>query len=158
MRKFLLFVLTGLPLWLSAQSITPYVLNIAGGTHSAANGVKLTSNVGELAITRLVAPGKQLTQGFLQPEWLGPPTGLEDLYLKPGIRLYPNPATEWVQVEAENVRPELIRLFDMQGRLVMQESLTGTPVSLDRLSPGLYSVIISGKDGQPLATYKLIKQ
>jgi len=79
---------------LSAQSISPFTLNIAGFT-AQQNGYSLTISTGEaISITNFKSPnGASLNSGFLQNN---PPivTGIEELLSKIGINevsITPNP-------------------------------------------------------------------
>lgn len=74
-----------------------------------------------------------------------PPLAADDLYQAASIRLYPNPATDQIQLERTTVSLAAAQLLimDLQGRLVQQTELltqTSQSISLSNLSPGLYLV------------------
>ncbi len=99
---------------LSAQSISPFTLNIAGFT-SQQNGYALTISTGEaISITNFTSPnGASLNSGFLQNN---PPivTGLEELLSKIGaneVSITPNPT---------NSVTNLIYNFKIPGQLQYQ--------------------------------------
>jgi hypothetical protein len=80
---------------LSAQSITPFTVNIAGFT-AQQSGYSITVSTGEaISITNFISPtGTSLNSGFLQNN---PPivTSINDVYAKVGpdeVRIMPNPA------------------------------------------------------------------
>lgn len=63
-----------------------------------------------------------------------------------GIRVYPNPSRESVQVYFEGPAREVI-IRDLQGRtLIAQWVEANAPISLDTLAPGVYLVSISGSN------------
>jgi hypothetical protein len=70
------------------------------------------------------------------------------------IKLYPNPASDMVHIEAPVKVNVSIR--NMQGQVVITKDNT-TAVTISSLADGVYSVIITNKDGILLKTERLIK-
>jgi hypothetical protein len=100
-RGILLFLLLLSSSILSAQSITPFTINIAGFT-ATQNGYSLTISTGEaISITDFKSPnGVGLSSGFLQNN---PPlvTGIEELNTPFGpkeIKITPNPVQTKTQL------------------------------------------------------------
>lgn len=60
--------------------------------------------------------------------------------IQPTVRLYPNPATDFVQIEVPHERISQVRLYDMQGRMLRQVIGNGTGLRLELtdLAPGMY--------------------
>lgn len=84
-----------------------------------------------------------------------PATGIGDVAVSPAIKVYPNPARDYVVVNAmENT---LIGIYDLQGQLCRSvvSSAAETRVDISGLRPGIY-VIIAGNE-KSSATYKLVK-
>jgi OOP family OmpA-OmpF porin len=70
------------------------------------------------------------------------------------FRIYPNPATEVVQIKGEGLTR--VRLLDMSGREVLRSSLlTTTEVNIGHLSLGLYLLEVTDKEGRK-AVQKLV--
>ena len=73
------------------------------------------------------------------------------------ILAYPNPATESVRFEGLGAGSSLVTLYDLQGRIVLQQQLTGdVAISLAGLSEGLYAYELIG-EGAPRKG-RLVKQ
>jgi hypothetical protein len=66
-------------------------------------------------------------------------SGLPATLLLP-VRVYPNPVTEWLQVDLGTPGAStIIELYDNQGRQVIRENLVGSGrVSVQSLKPGIY--------------------
>ncbi len=70
------------------------------------------------------------------------------------IKLYPNPASDIVHIEAPVAVNISIR--NMQGQVVLMKD-NATAVAISSLADGVYSVIITNKDGILLKTERLVK-
>ena len=78
------------------------------------------------------------------------------------VALYPNPATDRVTVDYENIaNGSTLYLYDQMGRLMQQTVLENekgtTQISLQSMLPGLYIAVVKHKDVF-VAQYKLIKE
>ncbi len=79
----------------------------------------------------------------------------------PGIRISPNPASNWLYISLENINSTAhLQVFDGKGQLVKQQSLTqGTAnkaISLGGLARGLYTVKLVSQE--KVLTQKLMIQ
>ncbi|MGD1848280.1 MAG: S8 family serine peptidase [Salibacteraceae bacterium] len=72
----------------------------------------------------------------------------EDL-LKAGLRLFPNPTRENVNLLVEDTGYNRVQILDETGRLVLNQSIIvgNNSIQLDQLASGLYLVQISGEAG-----------
>jgi hypothetical protein len=72
-------------------------------------------------------------------------TGVDDLSLKPGINLYPDPFTDVIFIEANNIGS--VEVYDLLGRIVFRnvyETQENTKqVDLSNLPQGMYCVRIT---------------
>ena len=82
-------------------------------------------------------------------------TSIGNLDLAP-INIYPNPATNQLTVNSEQLKVDEITIFDLQGRAVYinNESFTGTKTFNLSLKKGLY--LIKPEGNGPFSTQKLI--
>lgn len=57
-------------------------------------------------------------------------------------KLYPNPAREFFNLSRKSNQPAQVRIYDMLGRMVQEQSLNGTQntINIKHLNKGLYSV------------------
>lgn len=72
------------------------------------------------------------------------------------IILYPNPAVDKI-FWAQNISIEKVTLYDMSGRLISTQNITGNFADISRLVPGNYLIRLESKDKQ-IYNSKLIKK
>jgi hypothetical protein len=74
-------------------------------------------------------------------------TALDPTQRDAELRAYPNPARNWIQLEADGAWPERISVRDLQGRERIQQAWQGeeTLLPLDGLAPGLYLLRVEGR-------------
>ena len=156
-----------------AQSITPTVINSSGG--SAVIDVQnhpfhLDWNVGEMTLVNTMrTTGKKIliiTNGFLQPEYSGD-HGEErqqvnpDLFTRSEITVYPNPTSDYVDVNLVFEKTGTVRLslFNIMGeKLFTREFPVNTKtrtehIPVDKYSQGTYLLNV-----QLVSEGKIIKQ
>jgi choice-of-anchor B domain-containing protein len=63
------------------------------------------------------------------------------------LTVFPNPASDFVNITAEGMFPERLKLFDSSGRLIMDIPWNPT-IDLSNLSQGIYTVQVRNKDGR----------
>jgi hypothetical protein len=75
-----------------------------------------------------------------------------------GVEIYPNPASDYINVELGQADEAVVSIFNSNGGLVSQQNTTGalTRIDLDALSNGVYFIRVSG-DGVN-ETVKIIKK
>jgi hypothetical protein len=77
-------------------------------------------------------------------------TGIEEIAGNLAFEVYPNPATDEVQVKFPGTEPRTISIYSMNGALVYSEQISALQhtLHLGELSKGLYVLKVSGTDGQ----------
>lgn len=79
-------------------------------------------------------------------------TAVGEMTAIPTLRVYPNPAAERLNISLpENFQQGIIMVYDLQGRLILQEKVTNTnviyPLNLHDVDPGMYSIyLLSGNN------------
>lgn len=75
----------------------------------------------------------------------GSGTAIPPLPATAGIKLYPNPATQYITIEQETTAPLQIRVYDMTGRLLLSEAINSRQATLSTrgLAPGGYLYVLS---------------
>ena len=164
-KYYILFLAVFLGLSVSGQSISSYVVASAGESVETSD-VSISWTLGEIAIETLEDNGNTLilTQGFQQAYF--DITSIEDPILSNNFKLkvYPNPASEfvWVELESDEINEVLIEMFDLNGKLVYNSKLNihevRTQIKLTDQNSSQYILRISDSSGTVLHTYKLIKR
>ncbi|MDB4650070.1 T9SS type A sorting domain-containing protein [Crocinitomicaceae bacterium] len=83
-------------------------------------------------------------EGFV--DVLDPTVSIENYIAGEVIDVYPNPTTNLITIQSESVLNNKFKIYDQQGREVMNGKLTGknTVVSLGILSRGTYTIKVEG--------------
>ncbi len=167
MKKYVFILLSCFLSFLSFgqnDTISSYVIATAGGD-TTVNGVSVSWTLGEVAIETIANDDSTLilTQGFQQGYFeitsIGEP--LSNNFI---LKIYPNPASEfvWVALESEEIKDAIVELYDMEGKLVYNSKLNvvegPNKIELNRLSSSQYILRISDATGNVLQTFKLIKR
>ena len=172
MRKGMLFLLLLISLAkISAQSITPFTVNIAGFT-ATQNGYSLTVSTGEtISITNFKSPnGESLNSGFLQNN---PPlvTGIEELLSKLGdneVSITPNPTNGVTNLITNFSVPGQMQyqILDIGSKLMFRSqpvnglSNKQSKIELSNYPAGVYYVLVFFKPNSGIAKtgiYKIVK-
>ena len=162
----------------TAQSITPRVLNSSGGTAPVGSKFYLDWSVGEMTLVNTMQNSGFsgliiVTNGFIQPP-LDDAAGDESYITttKPvpndNLRVYPNPATNYVMIEFPVQEAGKIRvtLYNSMGEMVYDKQIStygqGTKerISMAAFMQGTYMlrVVTTGTGGTPKeAVYKIFK-
>lgn len=76
-----------------------------------------------------------------------------------GISIYPNPVSEQLWIQCENVDEKVLELYDSAGRLVIKETLKTklSYIDISELSKGFYLLSIRDGNGLHPGTFKLLK-
>lgn len=142
---------------LSHQVLVPLANVITG--HS----LEFTYTIGESAIESIGSSGYSLTQGFQQPRYFY--TG-EITPGGNGVEVYPNPATDFINVEffGNGARTYRVEIMNFAGTILFSETVdfTGShwqvrPYPAGEYSRGLYLVRIISSDLRISRVFKIEK-
>jgi hypothetical protein len=144
------------------QQLSHQVLLPAAGVIYTA-GFTYSQTIGETAVELFSSSGYFLTQGFQQPRFLMlpgvPPSGT-------GVKAYPNPVTDFVNVElfGETGRSIRITMSNISGNAVYSKDLSFNngywyiqEIPVSDLSSGLYFIVVVSKDGVLRRAFKIEK-
>jgi len=152
-RYFLIFITVSLILPVCAQTVEPTVIASAGG-YDEATGVSISWTLGETIIPTFQddpeTPTIILTHGFQQQ--LIVTTVEENLKILVNVTIYPNPASEILNIRFEEPldgEVDLV-LLSQDGRLVKNDIIEATTfekqISMQDLPAGIYFLrLIKGK-------------
>ncbi len=132
------------------------VISTQGDSYTNGTG-NIDFTIGEVIISTESNGANDLTQGFHQTNWSF--VGVENNNLEYTAVVYPNPIAELLNIKASHFEGVRYTMFDGNGRLVLENELTGdiTSVQVGNLGVGNYTIVLTGKIEGPLVTFKLIK-
>ena len=139
-----------------SQTLSPSVV-ASSGSEGTSESYHMAWTLGETVVGTLSAEDLMLSQGFHQGELIV--TSIE--VNMPGQQLlaYPDPARDIVYLQADNPEGMRYMIFDMNGRLIRNEPLTGkiTEVMVSDLQPSTYFIKLT--EGQrEVQTFKIVKK
>ena len=127
-------------------SFVPNTVNFVGSSASSQNPKVVFSSTGFYSVTLEVANafGTQRVTRSNFIRVIG--TGTNELSVQE-FHLYPNPATEQVQIARQANEPAQLTLMELSGKIVRDERIAGNSVtlSLQSIKPGIYLVQITGE-------------
>jgi hypothetical protein len=135
-------------------------VNAAGGNVSGSGG-SASYSVGQVVYETHIGTSGSVAQGVQQPYEILVFTGLEEAK---GINLtvsaYPNPTTDYLTLEVKefDLSNLSLQLYDMNGKLLQSEKITGnqTSIVMNNLVPATYFIKVI-QDNKEVKTFKVIK-
>ena len=84
--------------------------------------------------------------------------GITNYNTENNIKVFPNPVTDKLNVQANNYEPTEIILYDLSSRrLLAQTFISATTINTEQLATGMYLYTIQNKNGI-IKTGKVVKQ
>ncbi|HET7819856.1 MAG TPA: T9SS type A sorting domain-containing protein [Bacteroidia bacterium] len=151
-----------------SQSISPSIINSTGGTASVGKYFVDWSVCEVTLASTFSTPNLIVTQGVLQNNVNGDPTGVHDLAVLPkNIKVFPNPSSDIIYLQSEGKSDSKFGyvLLDMNGKVILNKtegvSLSDKiqEVNLSEFPAGIYILNITElKKGEPITqSYKVQK-
>ncbi len=159
MRKLILMLCISLTiglLTLQGQQVIS-----SGGTDFKGENVSLSWTIGEPVCETLSNGGIILTQGFQQGYLLA--NSIEDIFSS-GIKLqiYPNPTADDLNllVKSDNFSTLQFFLHNMEGKALINGSVKAdlTTIEMYRYPHGVYLLRIVKKSGEPVKSFRVVKE
>jgi hypothetical protein len=140
-------------------------LNASGGNASGSGG-SAGYSVGQVAYQTHTGTNGSAAEGVQQPYEISVVTGIgEAKGITLSVKAYPNPTTDHLTLEVNDFELSTLRfqLYDMQGKLLQTERITGnqTSIVMSHLTPAAYFLKVVRTQGivpqQEVKTFKIIK-
>lgn len=135
--------------------------NISSGGAVVSNGTtKVIYTVGEFAVQENTQGTVHISEGFISPDMLIA-TEIKDYSQTDfNITLFPNPATEFVNIKFSDTCNYQIKLLNMQGKelLEMSGAENFKKIPLQNLSVGEYILLIKNTNDKQCKVFKLLKE
>lgn len=155
MRTYIFFFLFLASGYLSAQSLSPQVVNTCGLTYSNAQ-YSIDISVGESQISTLSTASNQLTQGFLQPNGFYPIAIETGIISENSIIVYPNPATAILYIEGNKNSFTRAWIINEMGQQISAE-LGNNSINVSHLAQGVYTLHLINTETNRQFFVKFIK-
>jgi Secretion system C-terminal sorting domain len=133
---------------------------IAAGGDAIGSGGTMSYTIGQIDYITLDDAGGIATQGVQQPYEIYPVSIAEQDDIALEYCLYPNPtrASVTLVVTPANLSDLFMRLYDLQGNLILEQRITdvNTILPLEELSSATYLLVVSNPL-QELQQFRIIK-
>lgn len=132
----------------------------SGGGIATAGNLKIIHTIGETVVQENSSGTIHISEGFISPEILNS-LDLQDYTTLTGVRVFPNPTTDYINISFSETGNYTITIFDYQGKQIatMDTNKTDTQIiNMDTYSTGVYLVVVKNTAKQQFKVYKVIKK
>ena len=132
----------------------------AGGDASGTNG-NVSYTVGQVVYTTNTGTTGSVAQGVQQPFENQTVLGAENFNINLQLAVYPNPTTNWLQLEVRNTDFANLsyQLFDLNGKMILNEKITAetSSIQMERLPAAIFLLKVVNNNKE-VKTFKIIKK
>lgn len=132
----------------------------SGGNASGTNG-NVSYSVGQIVYTTNTGATGSVAQGVQQPFEIQMVLGAENFNINLQLAVYPNPTTNWLQLEVKNTDFTNLsyQLFDLNGRMIYNQKVTTetSTISMEQLPATVYLLKVLDNNKE-IKTFKIIKK
>ena len=135
--------------------------SIDSGGASVTNGtISMVYIIGEVAVQENTNGTTHISEGFISKDMMSS-LGLNSYTQLSGIRMYPNPATDFVNLSFATAANYTVIIYDLLGKELVKYQVANQDtqrIALNILPNAVYLVLVKSDDNQQFTTYKLIKE
>ena len=132
----------------------------AGGNASGTNR-NVSYAVGQVVYTTNTGTTGSVAQGVQQPFEIQTVLGAENFNINLQLAVYPNPTTNWLQLEVRNTDFANLsyQLFDLNGKMILNEKITAetSSIQMERLPAAIFLLKVVSNNKE-VKTFKIIKK
>jgi len=160
-KRIKLKVIAFLTLVFSLSTVSAQTSINATGGNALGSGGSASYSVGQVFYTTNTGTNGSVAQGVQQPYEISVVTAIEEAKgINLSVLAYPNPTTDYLTLEVKEYELSNLhfQLYDMSGKLLQSEKITGnqTSIVMSYLVPANYIVkVIQGN--KEVKTFKIIK-
>lgn len=155
-KKLLISILVISAFKVNAQETT----TSSGGNATGTNG-NISYTIGQTIYTTNTGTSGSVAQGVQQAFEIQTVLGVENFNINLQMAVYPNPTTNWLQLEVKNTGFEKLnyQIFDLNGKTVLKNKISTetTTISMENLSTNLYLLKVL-ENNKEVKTFKIIKK
>lgn len=136
----------------------------SGGTVVASSDTQIIYTIGESFTRENTSSSWHFSEGFISAELLNS-LKLESYHQLFGVQLYPNPATDWVNISFPDTSNNIeISCYDLNGKKInlsyikiLENASNEITIQLDDLPSAVYSILLIDHQNKKYKYLKLIK-
>ena len=133
----------------------------SGGSSSTNGTLSLVSSYGEVVVQEETNGSIHISEGFLGGNFTDSTTGLEGYDQLIGLEIYPNPATNFINLNfpnADNYEVEIFNLLNESVGLYQTSNGISQSIDLSHLTNSVYLMRIKNTDTREYKSFKIVKQ
>jgi len=131
-----------------------------GGASTTVGARSVIYTIGEVAINEATSGNIHVSEGFISTSTLGETLGVENYSPLEGIKVFPNPTTNYVNIHFKTTDTYQISLYNTNSKQLLKlnpKQTSEQTLDLKNLPNGLYLLVIKNSIKQTFKTYKIIK-
>lgn len=132
----------------------------SGGNASGTNG-NVSYTVGQTIYTTNLGTNGSVAQGVQQAFEIYTLLGAENFNINLQLAVYPNPTTNWLQLEVKNTDFTNLsyQLFDLNGKMIYNQKVTAetSTISMEQLPTAIFLLKIVSNNKE-VKSFKIIKK
>jgi hypothetical protein len=134
---------------------------VTSGNNATGTNGNVSYSVGQIAYTTNTGTTGSVAQGVQQPYEIQTVLGAENFNINLQLAVYPNPTTNWLQLEVKNndLTNLSYQLFDLNGRMIYNQKLTSetSTISMEQLPQAVFLLKVLDHNKE-VKTFKIIKK
>ncbi len=133
-------------------------LSTGGGSASGAN-LYMVYAIGEIGVQESTSNNILLSEGFVGPD-ITTTLGIEDYGVLTGLKVYPNPVKEILQINLPQTGIYEVHIFDLTGKEIFNRNIEDNneaQYNVANFKTGVYLLVIADRENKLAATVKLQK-
>ena len=134
--------------------------SISSGGESTSNGtLTMVYSIGEVNVAETTSGNIHISEGFIS-KGLNATLGIKDLSKIEGVKVFPNPTVDFVNLNFTEVINAQIRVLDLTGKELFSKTFNDekTKVDLSPYNNGTYLLHVYDLDNAKVITYKINKR
>ena len=132
----------------------------SGGAIATNATVNVIYTIGEVAVQEATLGNIHISEGFISAKTMSS-LGIANYTQLIGVTLYPNPATDFINIQFATRANYEISIYDLVGKELGVYHLTNSDtqrITINQLASAIYVVVLINKDAKQYKTYKIIKK
>jgi len=144
----------------SQTAIKKSSIDSGGATTTNAN-LSIMYTLGEVSMQEKTQGTMHLSEGFISRDILSTLGISDDYLLLQGVRVYPNPSVDFVNLKFRDAAVYKLSIFDYLGKKIEQITTQKTnlyTINLSKFASGLYMIVVTNSFKKQYNTFRILKQ
>ncbi len=158
--KYILTFIAFLTLSLGFSQTTLRKSSLSAGGGSATQGAMyMVYALGEIGVQEHTTGTVHLSEGFVGPD-ITAIVGIEDYGVLEGLKVFPNPVRDNLQISLPDIKNYEVHIFDLTGQEIFNRNIDNddrASYNISNFKAGVYLLVIVDRQDKLSATVKLQK-